>query len=84
MTTIKQVIEKLQTIAENLDKGLDTAILIPVNAFVQGGVQVHIIDLDLNDINYESSLDQLIYRGTEQISGVVIGFIPKIYNKDDN
>lgn len=84
MTTIKQVIEKLQTMAENLDKGLDTAILIPVNAFVQGGVQTHIIDLDLNDVNYESSLDQLIYRGTEQTSGVVIGFIPKIYNKDDN
>jgi hypothetical protein len=80
MTTIKQVIEKLQTLADNLELGVETPVLIPVNAFVQGGVQVHIIDLDLNDVNYEPTLEQ--YRGTEQTSGIVIGFIPKIYNND--
>lgn len=80
MPTIKQVIDKLQLLAENLDKGLDTPVLITVNAFVQGGVQVHIIDLNLNDVNYESTLEQ--FRGTEQTSGIVIGFIPKIYEEN--
>ena len=79
MSTIKTVIEKLSALADSLETGLDTPVLIPVNVFVQGGVQIHIIDLDLNDVNYEPDLSQAIYKGTESDSGVVIGFIPKVY-----
>lgn len=76
MTTIKNLIDKLQVLADNLENGLETPVLDVNYAFVQGGVQVHVTKLDLNNVLYHSDLTNLVFVEPGVESGVVLSFIP--------
>lgn len=85
MITIKQLIDKLQVLADNLESGQDTPILSVEYAFVMGGVQVHIGNLNPDCILFQQNLDKqdLIFIEPGITSGVVLGFIPKYEIKED-
>lgn len=83
--TVKQLIDKLQVFADNLEDGLDTPVLNVEYAFVMGGVQVHISNLDPNSITCQKDLDKqdLIFVEPGITHGIVLGFIPQYEIKDN-
>lgn len=76
MTTIKQLIDKLQTLADNLESGENTPVVDVNYAFVQGEVQIHISELNLHNVLYHSDLTNLVFVEPGAESGIALSYVP--------
>lgn len=76
MTTIKQLIDKLTILADNLELGDQTPVLDVNYAFVQGGVQVHVTELNLHNVLYQSDTTKFVFVEPGAESGITLSYLP--------
>ncbi len=76
---IQTLIEKLQTLQENLG---NVNMVLVEHGFNNGAVFTYIRDMNEQDIQYNSDMQgiQGSYLQTDTVDGVVIGVIPQVIN----